>query len=210
MAQAGSTRSSGRSPEVQSPASARHSPQTVISIQALVLLTGILLFAAAQSWYSAGAGWLHSVPALLAGVLLGIIASNLVHEWSHFGAALLVGARIDPVSRLRLFVFNWNFQHNSARQFLVMSYAGTFGSLLVLVLLALLLSPGEPGGIAALAGATGSLVFAAIIEWPVLYRVHGGKAPLDALLKIGRRTVYAGAGSGTLAGLVTASWLLAT
>lgn len=206
MTQAGTTSQTGTRPTER----ATYSPGKVICIQALVLLASGLLFAAAQGWYLAGSGWLYSAPALLAGALLGIVASNLVHEWSHFGAALLVDARIEPVSRLRLFVFNWSFQHNNARQFLAMSYAGTAGSLLALAILALLLSTSEPAGIAALAGAAGSLVFAAIIEWPVLYRVHRGCAPLEALMKIRGSTVLAGGGSGLLLGIVTAIGLFAT
>lgn len=185
-----------------------HSPQQVLRAQAMVLTLAVLLYAVAEQVYSGSAG---SAPRLLlatgAGALLGLVLSLLVHEWSHYAGARLAGGHILPVRQRRLFVFNWDFAHNGPRQFIAMSYAGSAGSLLALGLLVLLLSPHSPGAVAAISASAGSLVFAAVIEWPVLFRVHRGQAPLAALQGIGRRTLLVASTASLLVALLLARWL---
>lgn len=191
-----------------SPQKKRHQPQQVLSAQAVVLLLATALYAIAEQLYAATGGLLPLLLSLVAGALFGLLLSLLVHEWSHYAGARLAAGEIQPVTRLRLFVFNWDFTHNGPRQFMAMSYAGTAGSLLALVLLILLLSPPSPGAAAAITASAGSLAFAAVIEWPVLLRVHRGKSPLEALQGIRRHTLLIAAAASALVVLLVGRSLL--
>lgn len=182
----------------------QHPPLSVLRTQAVILILSTVLFATAEQLYATAGGLIALLLAVAAGALFGLLLSLLVHEWSHYAGARLAAGQILPVTRRRLFVFNWDFSHNGPRQFMAMSYAGTAGSLLSLVLLVLLLSPPSPGGAAAIAASAGSLAFAAVIEWPVLLRVHRGAPPLEALQGIGRNTLLIAAAVSALVLLLVA------
>lgn len=183
-------------------------PSDVLRAQALLLALVAAVYALAEAGHTGSPGSpLALLLAVLSGAVLGLTLSLLVHEWSHYAGARLAGGHILPVPRRRLFVFNWDFACNSPRQFMAMSYAGSAGSLLALILLALLLSPPSPAGTAAIAASAGSLVLVAVIEWPVLFRIHRGERPLQALQGIGRNTLLVAIAAGILAALLTAVWL---
>lgn len=186
----------------------QYTPSDVLRRQALLLALAAGLHAVAEAGYAGSPGSpLALLFALVAGTLLGLTLSLLVHEWSHYAGARLGGGRILPVPRRRLFVFNWDFACNSPRQFMTMSYAGTAGSLLALIILVLLLSPPSPADTMAIAASAGSLVLVAVIEWPVLLRIHLGEQPLRALQGIGRNILLIAIAAGLLAALTTAFWL---
>lgn len=180
---------------------------TVIGVQLLVVALSAVLFVAVGHWQGGTSDPAGLAALLGTGALLGLLFSLALHEWSHYAGARLMRAHMQPVTRLRLFVFNWDFRRNSTTQFLVMSGAGTAGSALAIALLALTLAPRGPGGMAAVAAASGGLIFAGIIEWPVLLRVMRGAEPLAALQAIGRRTVTLGASAGIVTA-VLCLWLV--
>jgi hypothetical protein len=64
----------------------------------------------------------------LSGALLGFGAfavAHVAHEWGHLSGALLTGSRVAAPARLSSpFLFSFDSQRNSQRQFVIMSLAG--------------------------------------------------------------------------------------
>jgi hypothetical protein len=154
----------------------------------VALALGLLgAFAAADSWRSVSSLPLVPVFSVLLGLLAGALLTTLLHEWFHLLGARLCRGAYRPARQLSLLVFDWDFSANSRRQFLVMSIAGSIGSLFAIYLLSSAVPADAAGRIALRAAAWGSLAFAAVVEWPVLYRVYRGGDPLAALSRIDRR-----------------------
>lgn len=172
----------------------------------IVVLLGIFL--AATSWHALSPSLPAAGLSVVAGLLAGAIITTLVHEWFHYAGALAVRGQCHPIKRLNLFAFDWDFKRNTRAQFLVMSYAGTVGSIASIALLHATLADQTPGAVALLAAAFGSLAFAGAIEWPVLARVQGGGDPLSELSKISPRVLLLSAAVSLLTALATA-WMLA-
>jgi hypothetical protein len=160
-----------------------------VALCALLLST----FAATNDWFRASS---LPIAAVLSGAAAGGIICTLVHEWFHYLGALAARGRYRRPSRIALFAFEWDFKHNSRRQFLVMSYAGTLGSLAAIALFMLAIPAETPCSIALLAASVGSLAFAGAIEWPVIARVQGGGDPLGELSKTTPKAVLASAAIG--------------
>jgi len=151
---------------------------------ALVLLLALSGFAAADSWSVVTGLGIATLLSILTGALAGIAAANLVHEWFHYGGARYTGAVFEIPSRVGLFVYDWDFGANSSRQFLTMSVAGNIGGMVAILLLWNAV-PADSWGRAALrAGVVSSVIFAALVEWPVIRRVRSGGDPLTELAKI--------------------------
>jgi hypothetical protein len=176
------------------------------ALHAALALALLVLFAAADSWQMLSAIALANLFSVVVGLLAGALLTTLLHEWSHLLGARLTGARYSPARRPSLLVFDWDFGANTRRQFLVMSVAGTLGSVAAVYLLCSTVPGNAPGRIALQGAAWGSLVFAAVIEWPVLYRVRRGEEPLAALGRITPATVGLGAGAGLVA-IGLSAWL---
>lgn len=154
---------------------------------ALVFLTALSLFAAADSWSAITGLGIAGLLSVITGALAGITISTLVHEWFHYAGARYSGAAFDIPSRQGLFLYDWDFSSNNLRQFLIMSVAGSIGGLFAVLLLWSAV-PADTWGRAALRGAAiASVVFAALIEWPVIQRTRSSHDPLTELSKIDQR-----------------------
>jgi len=150
----------------------------------LVLLLALAGFAAADSWSVITGLGIATLLSILTGALAGIAAANLVHEWFHYAGARYTGAAFNVPSRLGLFVYDWDFNANSSRQFLTMSVAGNIGGIVALILLWNAVPADNWGRAALRAGVCASVLFAALVEWPVMRRVRDGGDPLSELAKI--------------------------
>jgi hypothetical protein len=179
-------------------------PATVAFAHAASGALLLALFAAANEWFSSSSLPIAAILGVLSGAAAGAIICTLVHEWFHYFGAVAARGRYRRPSRLALFAFEWDFKHNSRRQFLVMSYAGTLGSLAAIALFTLSIPAETPCSIALLAASVGSLAFAGAIEWPVIARVQGGGDPLAELSKTTPRVVLASAGIGFATLLIVA------
>lgn len=191
------------------PASGSVSVAHMAALHGALALGLLALFAVADTWVSLTALPLAGGFSVMAGLLAGFLLATLIHEWFHFFGTLGCGGSYQPVTRPGLFAFNWNFGANTTRQFLFMSVAGSVGSVLAVLLFSTTVPADAPGRVALLAAAWGSLVFAALIEWPVLYRVWRGAAPLAALGAIDHSVVLRAGALSALAIIATAR-LLAT
>jgi hypothetical protein len=150
----------------------------------LVLLAALSLFAAADSWSVVTGLGIATLLGIATGALAGVVFANLVHEWFHYVGARYVGAAFEIPSRLGLFLYDWDFAKNNRRQFLTMSVAGSIGGAVAIILLWNAV-PADSWGRAALrSGVIASVIFAALIEWPVIRRVRDGGDPFTELAKI--------------------------
>jgi hypothetical protein len=179
--------------------------QALVHFGAALLL--LCMFAASDSW-SVLTGWnLALLLSVLTGFAAGFAATTVLHEWFHLLGAWLSGGRYDIPENVSFFVYDWNFEHNTVRQFYTMSIAGSIGGLLSVLLLAVSVAPDSPGRVAVVAGAMASFALGSIIEWPVLRRTASSGQPLDELSKIDQSVlVRALLGSGLVAAL--AFWWL--
>jgi hypothetical protein len=174
-----------------------------------VAVVALALFAAADSWNTVTGLGIAGLLCIVTAVLAGVAIPTLVHEWFHYLGARFATAAFDIPTRQGLFVFNWDFGSNNVTQFFIMSAAGTVGSVLAVVLLWSAV-PADSGGRAVLHGAAlASLVYSALIEWPVIRRVRRSGEPLAELSKIDQalltRSFYIAAAAGIATALVAVS-----
>ena len=179
------------------------------STHALVFVVALSLFAAADSWSTITGLGIATVLCVVTGALAGITITTLVHEWFHYLGARYSGAAYDIPDKQGLFLYNWDFTHNSVRQFLMMSVAGSVGGILALSILWTSV-PADSWGRAALqGGAIASVVFAAYIEWPVIRRVRISRDPLAQMSKIDQRVLSRSFAVSSTAGVLMALVLVA-
>lgn len=168
----------------------------------LVFLLALSLFAAADSWSAITGLGVAGLLSIITGALAGITIPTLVHEWFHYAGARYSGAAFDIPSRQGLFLYDWDFSSNNLRQFLIMSVAGSVGGLFAVLLLWSAV-PADTWGRAALRGAAiASVVFAALIEWPVIRRARRSRDPLTELSKIDQRLLSRSFVIASLSGVV--------
>jgi hypothetical protein len=136
----------------------------------LVALTAAVWVFAEQRPDSATPWWLS----VAAGVLLGV-SGFVLHEWGHLLGARLSGGTAVPARSLRsIFLFAFDVEHSTARQFLAMSYGGYAASILGLGAVIALASLDRLSGQVAL-GFTGfGLLVTAVLEIPTTIRVLRG------------------------------------
>ena len=140
------------------------------STHALVFVVALSLFAAADRWSTITGLGIATVLCVVTGALAGITMTTLVHEWFHYLGARYSGAAYDIPHKQGLFLYNWDFTHNSVRQFLIMSVAGSVGGILALSILWISV-PADTWGRSALhGGAIAIALSAALIECPVTRR----------------------------------------
>jgi hypothetical protein len=174
----------GTSKKVKPTLSRRRRLAKLAQTHALVSLAALSAFAAADSWYIVTGLGIASLLCIITAALAGITIATLVHEWFHYLGARHCGALFDIPARQGLFVYDWDYGSNSVRQFLIMSIAGSIGGFLAVILLWNAV-PADSWGRAVLRGAAvASIIYAALIEWPVIRRIRRGGDPLTELSKI--------------------------
>jgi hypothetical protein len=164
------------------------------------------MWAAADSWYLLTGLAIANALAMITALLAGFTLASVIHEWSHFAGARFSNSSYTIPKKFGNFVFTFDFEKNSLRQFNIMSCAGQIGSWATVLVLLLLIPMDNSGRVLLVASAAGSAVFAAIVEWPVLLRTRHSGEPLQELSKINgqvlkRSGIYATAS-------VLAIWLL--
>ena len=155
----------------------------------LIWMSAFGLFAAADSWAALTGLGLATLLCVMSGIIAGLTTTTLAHEWFHWLGAWLSGGSYDIPAKSGLFVYDWDFEQNDVRKFLIMSVAGSVGGALAVALLWNALPADTLGRAALRAAAIGSFVFAAAIEWPVLQRIRNGGDPLAELSKINQRVL---------------------
>lgn len=150
----------------------------------LVFLVAIVSFVAADSWNVSSPLLIAQLLCITIAVLAGIAITSLVHEWFHYGGALFARAQVKVPKKQGLFVYVWDFGSNSTGQFLIMSIAGSIGSFLAVALLWSIVPADSLGRAVLLSAAVASVIYSAMIEWPVIRRSRYSDDPLGELSKI--------------------------
>jgi len=147
----------------------------------------ILLGTVAAWWLSLSmdAGTtLANVFAVSAGVGAAICAFNL-HEWGHLIGAHLTRSVYTPAKRLiSPFLFSYDENRNSRRQFLIMSLAGFAATALFVAAFLLWMPQDQLAGRIALRVALVLAGLTVVIEFPIFFRtLFGGKVPRTGMFK---------------------------
>jgi hypothetical protein len=150
----------------------------------LVFLGAILAFAAADTWNVLSGLLIADLLCVTIAALAGITITTLVHEWFHYWGARFARAHVSIPIRQGLFVYVWDFGRNSTGQFLIMSIAGTIGSVFAVALLWTTVPADTLGRAVLRSAAVASVIYSAMIEWPVIRRSRYSGDPLRELSKI--------------------------
>lgn len=178
----------------------------LIAAHYVVGVAVLALWAAADSWYLLTGLSIANVLSVAAAVLAGAVVSTLIHEWCHFFGAIFSGASYNIPAKLGLFVFDYDFEKNSVKQFLSMSIGGQIGGLLAVLLLYFSLPMDNSGRVMLICAAIGSAVFAGLIEWPVIMRARVSGQPQQELGKIDKAGLFRSLRWGL--GVAIVLWLL--
>ena len=164
---------------------------------ALILFT---LWAAADSWFILTGLSIASALSVIMAAFAGLAVATVVHEWFHFAGARFSGASYSIPEKYGFFVYDFDYENNSLRQFNIMSLAGQAGSVLTILLLYLSLPMDNAGRVMVVCAAIGSAIFGGMIEWPVLKRSQISGKPFDELSQVNldvlKRSAYWGIGGG--------------
>lgn len=174
----------------------------------LVFLVVTLSFAVADIWSAHSDLLIAQLLSVTTAALAGITVATLVHEWFHYWGARVAKAQISIPKRQGLFIFVWNFSGNSVGQFLIMSVAGSIGSLLAVALLWSFVPADTLGRAVLCSAAVASFIYSAMIEWPVMRRARYTGDPLDELSKIDRPLLTRSFVVATLAGIALTIFLM--
>jgi hypothetical protein len=127
------------------------------------------------------ATWFTSLLAILTAALTAF-TGFLAHEWGHLTGAHLAGSAYEPSDGVfSIFLFKFNSDRNTRRQFLWMSNGGFLVSALVVVLLFAVLSFHRLADQLALGLTTLGVIATFILEVPAAWKVYkGGEIPRGA------------------------------
>jgi len=147
----------------------------------------ILLGTALLWWQSLSAEAGSSAATALsigAGVGAAICAYNL-HEWAHLIGAHLTRSVYVPAKRLiSPFLFSYDAERNTKRQFLIMSLAGFAATALFVLAYVLWMPQEQQAGRIALRGALILAGLTVVIELPIFFRaLFGTKVPCTGMFE---------------------------
>jgi len=169
-----------------------------------LVVAALSLFAAVDAWSALVSGALPATLAVVDGVLAALVAGYAAHEWGHLAGARLAGAAVAPGRLTDLQLFRFDLDASDLRGFRWMSVGGNAAPWLVVALFGVALPLTTPGQVALFATSLAGVVFANLVELPVLARTFSGVPPRTALEAVGPRTfVASGAAAGAAGFLVS-------
>lgn len=131
-----------------------------------------------------GGGLLHWI-AIVAAAVATFLVNYLCHEWGHLAGAKLAGGVCHPANKLKTFyLFHFDTQRSSVRQFLAMAAGGLIVSTVLLTFWLVVLPLHTAAGIAAMALIVLGYLATLATELPVVWRIaHGAPLPHGALFE---------------------------
>jgi len=149
-------------------------------VSILLLTIGLWLF----SLETEPGTTLASVVSISAGVGAAVCAYNF-HEWGHLVAARMTDSVFTPARRvISPFLFSYDAEHNTRRQFLLMSLGGFAATAIFVVAFLLWMPQDQQAGRVALRGALILASLTVIIEFPIFFRaLLGNTVPRTGLFK---------------------------
>lgn len=127
---------------------------------------------------------LASVVSISAGVGAAVCAYNF-HEWGHLVVARMTDSVLTPARRvISPFLFSYDAEHNTRRQFLLMSLGGFAATAIFVVAFLLWMPQDQQAGRIALYGALILASLTVIIEFPIFFRaLLGNTVPRTGMFK---------------------------
>ncbi len=127
---------------------------------------------------------LASVVSISAGVGALVCAYNF-HEWGHLVVARMTDSVFTPARRvISPFLFSYDTEHNTPRQFLLMSLGGFAATALFVVAFLLWMPRDQQAGRIALYGALILASLTVVIEFPIFFRARlGNTVPRTGMFK---------------------------
>lgn len=127
---------------------------------------------------SADAGFRGDFAGVIAGVTIGV-CGYLLHEWGHLLGAAIAGSAVQPGRSLASgFLFSFDSQTNTRRQFVALSLGGWLATALVLWGVYALLPEGLFASRVARGVVAGNVLLVVLIEIPlVVYALITGHVP---------------------------------
>ncbi len=127
---------------------------------------------------------LASVVSISAGVGALLCAYNF-HEWGHLIAARMTDSVFTPARRvISPFLFSYDTEHNTPRQFLLMSLGGFAATAIFVVAFLLWMPRDQQAGRIALYGALILASLTVVIEFPIFFRaLLGNTVPRTGMFK---------------------------
>ena len=150
---------------------------------ASAVLTALTLFGAGTLWAGQSDLMLAHLVALGNAYLAGTVMASIFHEWGHFAGAKLAGA-IAPVRKKPArfyFMFEFDMERNSPRQFLWMSAGGIVANWLLAIAAAALIPLNTYAGAALFAVLVGKAVNVSYFEVPIFLRTQETGNPKNEL-----------------------------
>ena len=160
-----------------------------LGMHLLIVAGALSLWGAADSWSNTSQLPLALALSVLNGLIAGYVISTVIHEWSHLAGAWVFNSNYSLVSG-GLFVFDFDYPRNNKIQFLAMSIGGNLGGLALFLLLPHFIPIDDPGARMFHAGTLGAVVFAGLIEVPIISAVLKGADPFEQLSRINRENLY--------------------
>jgi len=119
-----------------------------------------------------------AIAVALVTALSTVLAGFLAHEWGHLGGAWLTRSAVAPGGLFSPFVFYFDTERNTARQFVGMSLGGFVTSCVVVALVFALVPLRTLAGQLALGVVLLGVVATLILEVPAAWKVaHGAPLP---------------------------------
>lgn len=150
-------------------------------LAAVAVCIGCWLFEASLRETGGVLHWL----AIAAVAVATFLVNYFCHEWGHLLGAKLAGSVCHPANTLKTFyLFHFDTQRNSTRQFLAMAAGGLVASTVLLPLWTVVLPLHTAAGIAALALVALGYIATLATELPVAWRIaHGAPLPQGTLFE---------------------------
>ena len=150
---------------------------------ASAVLAALTLFGAGSLWAAESGLVIANLVALGNAYLAGTVMASIFHEWGHFAGAKMAGA-IAPVRKKAVsfyFMFEFDMDNNSARQFLWMSAGGISANWLLAIAAAILVPLDTYAGAGLFAVLVGKAVNVSYFEVPIFLRTQETGNPKNEL-----------------------------
>ena len=147
------------------------------------VLAALTLWGAGNLWAVESELLVAQLVALGNALVAGTVLASLFHEWGHFLGARLSGSRSPVLAKPRrlYFMFNFDMEANTPRQFHWMSVGGLSGSWAAAVLLFLLLPLETLSAALLLSVVVANAVNASVFEVPIILRTQRSQDPQQEL-----------------------------
>ncbi len=176
------------------------------SWHASAVLVALTLFGAGSYLAADSSLVVLQLVALGNALVAGTVIASIVHEWGHFSGARASGAASPVLAKPRRFYFMFDFdmENNSVRQFQWMSLGGISANWLLVVLVAVSFPMDSLAAALLLATVFGRAVNVSFFEVPIVLRTRVSDEP-ERELKMQLETVGIRQAPGLVAGAL--AWL---